>query len=208
MDIAVVGDYAYLAVWDGLLILNIMNPTTPLAVGYYHTNDGSDAVRVQYPHAFLLTDDGIEILDISRPWSPTRVGFYGIDDRYDYWSNCMELEGTHVYIATWQGLLVVDVSDPPRPVLSSLFAHREGMVWYNHIKIAHPLAVVDGVYPQVLDISSPQQIRWLGEAHQQNINGGMAITPPHFYGATPSNGVYSFSLRACEMNHRRPLGHP
>ena len=81
--IAVVGDNAYVSVYDdsGVEILDISNPTAPTHVGSI-TDDattellGALDIKVVGNYAYVTgsLDQGVEILDISNPAAPAHVG--------------------------------------------------------------------------------------------------------------------------------------
>ena len=77
-DVAVSGDYAYVADYDtGLRIINISNPASPSEAGFFDTGGLASGVAVSGSYAYVADDSsGLRILNIANPASPTPVGFY------------------------------------------------------------------------------------------------------------------------------------
>lgn len=112
--IAVQGTHAYLADWDnGLVILDISDPTNPELTGRIDTNGYAFKVNVRGDHAFVCDwDAGLAIIDISDPSHPVEVGRFS---NVDHATDCSVL-GDLVYLVDWWGLRIVDVMNPAVPV--------------------------------------------------------------------------------------------
>ena len=121
-DIAVQGNYAYLAARiSGLQIVDISNPEDLSIVGYYDDNPStSKKVCVSDNFAYLEDEeDGLLVIDISDPQNPYQVGacdtLTKIADMF--------FSDDYIYVVEYKwrdgGLGVIDVSDPTNPHLVS-----------------------------------------------------------------------------------------
>ncbi|UCE18071.1 MAG: hypothetical protein JSV84_14600 [Gemmatimonadota bacterium] len=112
--VAVRGNYAYVADWSSVQIIDISDPTSPSLVGNY------DAPRV-YAYDVAVSDSyayvasgysGLLILDISNPCSPTLVGSVGTSDE----AVGVAVLGDYAYVASrFSGLHIIDISNPASP---------------------------------------------------------------------------------------------
>jgi hypothetical protein len=116
-DIAVAGNYAYLATGygGGLQVVDLSNPITPTLSGFYavQRNDNANLVAVTGTHAYLYVrgagGNRLDVLDVSQPITPTQVGSYDLADAV----NELAVSDHFVCLAMGSnGLRVVDISDP------------------------------------------------------------------------------------------------
>ncbi|MFM6352110.1 MAG: cadherin domain-containing protein, partial [Dolichospermum sp.] len=108
-DVQVVGNYAYVADYYGLQIIDISNPTTPTLKGNYYTSDIASFVQVVGNYAYVADrTSGLQIIDISNPTTPTLKGNY---DTSGY-AVGVQVVGNYAYVADYDsGLQIIDVSE-------------------------------------------------------------------------------------------------
>ncbi len=119
-DVAVQGDYAYLADFSsGLKIINVADKTNPTLTGSYdRTQWIALSVKVAGNYAYVTSvfyDTGLWIIDITDPANPVDVGFCYVD----FFPSDVVVEGDYAYVTsagTDQELAVIDISDPANPV--------------------------------------------------------------------------------------------
>ena len=72
-DVAVSGNYAYVAGGDGgLRIIDISNPAAPTEAGFYDTPGDARGVAVAGNYAYVADGKGgLRMIDISNPAAPT-----------------------------------------------------------------------------------------------------------------------------------------
>jgi hypothetical protein len=106
---------AYLAMVNGLMILNINNPVEPTFVSQYYISEGGAwDIKVVNNYAYLALYDGaLCIIDITNPASPRLAGKY-ITPRSAYG---VDIEDSLAYIAYGYmseaiGLLILNISNP------------------------------------------------------------------------------------------------
>ncbi|MCC7576368.1 MAG: hypothetical protein KK926_05990 [Methanomethylovorans sp.] len=106
-DVAVAGNYAYLAAIDGLVVLDISDPSSPIQVG--SSDDPASDVAVAGNYAYLATDDGLVVLDISDPSSPIEVDSYS-DSAY----RSIVVSGNYAYVTNLDDGLIIFQLNPER----------------------------------------------------------------------------------------------
>jgi hypothetical protein len=117
IDLQIIGNYAYIADYDGgLRIINISNPSSPSEVGYFYDNRTMVDVCIQGNYAYVASSSyqGLKIIDISNPSSPYQVGYLESpwDDSYG-----IAISDTLVYQNFRdRGFCVINVSTPSNPV--------------------------------------------------------------------------------------------
>lgn len=117
LDVAVSGDYAFLAENQGLLILDVSDPFTPVVVSSYAPYCCTGPwpvhdVTLSGDYAYLGVYSSLSIIDVTMGW-PQEVGSY----YHGYYYARASVSGDHAYIAARSGgLRVVDVSTPSTPV--------------------------------------------------------------------------------------------
>ncbi len=87
-QVTVVGDYAYASAgYEGLLIIDISDPTNPVKIGQYKPGNPNDPVDISDievfgDYAFVLNiEDGLEVIDISNPREPFLANEYLVPGR-------------------------------------------------------------------------------------------------------------------------------
>lgn len=116
MDDAVIHDtLAYCAMENGLMILNVADPTDIKLVSTCYLPEGEAMdIKVREPYAYLAEwTNAFYIIDISDPVHPEIAGRYETP-RAAY---CVEVQGDSAYVGyslegDMVGLLILDISDP------------------------------------------------------------------------------------------------
>jgi hypothetical protein len=77
-SVEVSGNYAYCLYSNGLQILDITNPVSPVIVGsaFFPTNDGALKISGDYAYIVSGSDGHFQIFNISDPANPTSEGGY------------------------------------------------------------------------------------------------------------------------------------
>ena len=113
-DIAVAGDHAYVTSNDGLEIINIRYPTIPYVVGSIGTPHFGRGLAVSGEHVFVAAEDsGLVVIDVTVPSAPVQVGHLPLPLH----TRDVVVVGDLAYVANYNLLRVVDVSDPTDPQL-------------------------------------------------------------------------------------------
>lgn len=101
----------------GLWVVDVTDPASPQEIAFAEIPDGFYQARIVVKDhiAVLASDAYIRVYDVSRPAHPLLVGQMAwVSPPLDMmWAD----NGEQVYLATWDGLSIVDVRDPQRPFL-------------------------------------------------------------------------------------------
>lgn len=134
-DVAVYGDYAYLASRDentALYIVNITNPASPTLVSSFTLpgfDEAAKTVAVRYPYVYLGTYDeggsGINdrefwVINVSNPGAPTLTTSLEFDGDI----NDIVLDGNYAYVAAngdYHELAVLNIANPGSPAVIESF---------------------------------------------------------------------------------------
>lgn len=113
-DLAVSGDFAFVADWDpGLRIIDISNSAAPFEIGYYDPGDAR-GVDIDENYAFVASGGaGLWILDIGDPENYI-VG--GNCDTPDYAVEVFASDNFAYVADADAGLRIIDVGDPYDPI--------------------------------------------------------------------------------------------
>ncbi len=153
-DVAVVGNYAYVADYDrGLRIINVSNPAAPTEVGFYDTPGYAYGVAVAGNYAYVADwDSGLRIINVSNPAAPTEVGFYDTPGS----AGGVAVAGNYVYVADLgSGLRIINVSNPAAPIQAGYY-DTPGSAW--GVAVAGNYAyVADDWYGglRIINVSNP-----------------------------------------------------
>jgi len=127
-EILVKDDFAYLAAgYNGVIIVNVSNPTDPVVIGKHYDNFGKDNyledgasfglnVRKEEGRTMIFVadwGDGLEILDATDPVNikkVTELSIYGPENT-PIKARDVELMGNYAYLATTSGVISVDISN-------------------------------------------------------------------------------------------------
>lgn len=160
-DIAVDGDYAYIAAgFAGMVVLDISNPANPSllatsGLGYAHT------ISCSGDYVYVVTEwNGWNIYDVSDPANPTIIGTYmppsGYGSKFAVSGDICYLAGGYNGLAN--DLMVLDISDPTNPSLIGVL-ETPGIIGYSptvsgdYLYIGEKLGA--NVDLLVVDISDP-----------------------------------------------------
>lgn len=117
-DIFVDGNYAYTGN-NGFRVIDISDKTHPVQVGY-NVIDGSivrkSGNNAVYIRESMTSNNPVMVMDVSDPANPALLGQYNSP----WMTGDLELRDNYAFVACWwDGVRIVDFSDPAHPVLTS-----------------------------------------------------------------------------------------
>jgi hypothetical protein len=158
-DIDVSGSYFYGVGGDGLLIVDIADPSSPKLI-FNDSITGNPWNFAVYPWRFAVSGNyayiggyfnGLVILDISDPSSPFFVGHYNTSDQ----ARSIAVSGNYAYITDEaNGLVIVNVTNPSTPTLVGSY---DTAGYANKVAVAGNYAYIADLENGLLimDISNP-----------------------------------------------------
>jgi hypothetical protein len=117
-DVYIDGDYLYVADGPGgVKIFSLINPENPVFVGSMNTSGFAGEVIVNNQKAYIaLGAAGFDIFSVDNPLTPQFLSNYqikfGIVNHLDY-------SNERIFLATWELVEAIDISDPLNPRLSA-----------------------------------------------------------------------------------------
>jgi hypothetical protein len=157
-DLALVEQRAYLAVGDGLVVVDVSDPERPERVGNYRHDalPGSGrAVTVDGPYAYVAAGEaGLQVVDVSDPANPRAVAAY--DTAGHSWD--VALVGGYAFLADeYNGLRILDVTDPLHPAEVGAYDVPGPYEFFHGV-------AVDGPFVYVADGSITDTGLWVVDA--------------------------------------------
>jgi hypothetical protein len=154
-DVWVKDNYSYLFTSNGVVILDISNPSMPEECLIFR-----DSVWTKYTTTGYIVDTllylagwwSLNIINISNPEAPYLIGRCSIG----WFSRDIKVRGNYAYIAhVSQGFRIYDISNPQAPFLVGQCA-TPGHWCYGVDLVGNRAYVADGAYFLIIDISNPQ----------------------------------------------------
>jgi hypothetical protein len=198
MDVALFGQYAYVAALEGgLQVVRISNPAAPSICGFYSTTNTASAEAITILGGLAYVADayaGLEIFDLGNPAVPALLSS----------TNCgrgvavkVKTSGSGVlaYLSTGGGLCALDVSQPSRPVLLGQTAVGDGGIWGSMALYGNSLigpAPYGGGTIHMVDVSQPSAPKDLTLKTGDNGTGGyseVAVAGSYLYAESDVSGI-------------------
>jgi hypothetical protein len=140
-DIAVKGNYAYLATWQGgLKVLDITDKRNPVLLKEYCRNEtqycseGINKVIIEGDYAYIqsikydryyVEENDFVVLDITDKKNPKELGEYKFSKGTTYKRNGiwdMSINENYIYLTDYaKGLTILDITDKSKPLLSKQY---------------------------------------------------------------------------------------
>ncbi len=124
-DVAVNGDYAYLADdFRGLQVIDVSDISWPTGVGRWNDGGNAKGVAVEGSYAYVIERSGeLEVIDIADPLNPIEIGNF-IDGGSG--NNILVKDGIAFVADLSDGLEIFNVSNPYAPALITRYKVGDG----------------------------------------------------------------------------------
>jgi hypothetical protein len=193
-DVAVQGNYAYVAALGAMTVNDITDPLNPIQVGYCDTPDQAIAIDISGNYAYVADgSDGLRVISVSDPTNPVEVA------NVQTGCVCQDVQVVDklVYLASgYSGLVIVDITHPTAPVLlSSLPVPEDGYAYGVAVYDTHAYIAAGAKGLRVDDISNPLAPRETGKATKQKDGKtdlyvyAVAAFDHYAYGASGGSGL-------------------
>jgi hypothetical protein len=174
----VLGNYLYLA--DGLTdlaVFDISNPTAPIQVGFYNTDEwnnyggfehGGAALQIFSDAGLIYSagQDGTHILDVTIPSAPVRIGGFNVFPSDSTYQVSAELIVTFFYSSLRNDFFLVayDVSTPAAP---TRVLWMEAPTYPSAIQIREPYLFFAGPSLSIFEIKREPAFRAFTRTNEQ-----------------------------------------
>lgn len=153
-DVDVQGDYAYVTNNDGLMIIDVSNPSNPVKIGELLIG-GVVGVVVESNLAYIASvSNGMIIADISSTTNPVQVG------QYNGGAYKIAVSGSYAYVGLFSGgFKILNISNPTDPVLVGEYSDprcdaieiKDNFVYYANAEVGlRVISVSDPSTPQLV----------------------------------------------------------
>jgi hypothetical protein len=193
-DIKVMSNYAYCALFNGLMILDISNPDTPRFVSqYYIGGDWKDYERragqklaVLGNYVYFAADyKGMQIINVSNPANPTLASIY---TTLSYVSDVFVVD-TLAYVACQSSYLdILNVADKANPFLIG-HCPVTGNCWGVYVQGNYAYAADDVGGLQVVDVTDPTNPVVVGNFNQYDYALDVVASGNYAYMAYGHSGL-------------------
>jgi hypothetical protein len=186
-DVDVSGNYAYLSVFDSLLIVDISMPTDPFTVGVLYPEFGSiQTCKIENNVAYIGQRNTLKIMDVADPEVPVSLGHYTNNPGFIH--NMLVMNHTALLASGTNGINIIDVSNPAAPESTGSFDTAGDS--YG-IAVRNDLAFLangwDGL--RIIDISNPEEPYAIGNYDTEELALKVKLSGDHAYVANSSEGL-------------------
>jgi hypothetical protein len=198
MDVALFGQYAYVAALEGgLQVVKISNPAAPSICGFYSTTNQASAEAITILGGLAYVADsyaGLEIFDLGNPVVPVLLSSTNCGNAFAVKVKASG-NGVLAYVSTSGSLCVVDVSQPSSPVLLGQTAVGDGgmsgsIALYGNSVIGP--APWGGGTIHMVDVSQPSAPKDMTLTTGDNGTGGyaqVAVAGNYLYAESEVSGI-------------------
>jgi hypothetical protein len=177
-DVAVIGNLAYVASYEGLTILDLSDRTRPAPIGFSAEPGWSMSALVEDGYAYVTTTTGLATLDVSEPTRPRQIAMVPLAG----FSDGIVRQGQHLLVAhSTEGLLVFSLAKAGEPALIRtlrLPAHALQVAAEDGIAYLTDLATGSLYIASLEDLAAPAQI---GVYHAPGSVNAVAVTDGYAY---------------------------
>jgi hypothetical protein len=112
-DVVLDGDHAYAAFDDGIHVVDLSDPSRPVAVARHTTPERVYRLVLRASRLFTACDDGLRVIDVSNPARPVERGYV----KTPSFATALVLDHDRAYVGDLSGVLtVVDVAEEVRRI--------------------------------------------------------------------------------------------
>lgn len=182
-DVAVAGDYAYVAAGMYLRVIDVSDPANPALVGSTYVSYPWE-VAVAGSYAYVAAwGSGLRIMNVLNPTNPFEVGACETPGS----AQGVALMGAYAYVVDGGGLGVVDISNPASPNEVGSYQVPEGA---QLVTVVEGYAYIGGLL--VIDVSDLSDLSKVGTYAIPVID--MAIEGDYAYAAAGESGLRVIDL--------------
>ena len=186
--VAVVGNYAYVAGWHDLNVIDVRNPGNPVRVGGYDFGNlwETSGLAVSGGYAYVADDEGggMAVIDVRNPTNCVRVGGYGTNMEF----YGVKVSGNYAYLfgGLGGGVHMIDVRDPTNCVRvgGDGTPRLGGLALSGNYAYATYNTSWEEAYLRVIDVSNPSNWVYVGrfeDEPERDLYFGVAVSGKYAY---------------------------
>ena len=187
--IALEGDHAYVGGRNGVTIIDIAQPTHPHLLRFVATPGSLTGIAASNQIVYATDSLGwFWVFDCTNPAAPERLSSLRIARR----AEDVTVIGNLAYVAGYEGLTILDLSDRTRPVPIG-FSAEPG--WSMSVLVENGYAYVTTTTGlTTLDVSEPARPRQIATVPLAGFSDGIVRQGQHVLVAHSTEGLLVFSL--------------
>jgi hypothetical protein len=185
-DVAVQGDYAYVAAQGAVSVLDISTPAHPVQVAVVDTPGSAEGIAVAGNYAYVADwDKGLRIIDITDPLAAHEVGHYDTPG----FAYGVAVSDNYAYVADHAaGLQIINVTSKSNPTLARSY-DTPGYAWAVAVSGDYAF-IADGFAGLlVLDVSNPATVSVVGSCPAVDSVMDVAVSGDYAYLADSTAGL-------------------
>jgi hypothetical protein len=140
---------------QGLVILDVSDPTAPVEMSRYTSSGDAVFVDVVGSIAYLLTPDGLAVVDVSDPTAPAELGSIGLPQGN---SVVAVSDGVAFVNGGSAGLLAIGINDPSQPALLGEVSEGNG---FHVVTDGATAYTITNSYLKAIDVRDPTSMSLL-----------------------------------------------
>ena len=197
-QVVVQGNYAYMGVGCGLLILDVSDPAWPVEMGRAYISTRIEDLAVQSGYAYVVDAlDGLAIVDVRDVRNPRVVG----KANFGFNMFGVAVKDTLAYVVGSGGIqdssdfFVINVKDPTAPFVVAGYDTS----WGHKIQVVDTLAYVTAagwnVGVEIYNISNPFDVRQIGQTSGLGNTEDIVIRDTLAFVASPDSGLCVVNIK-------------
>ncbi|MBN2542526.1 T9SS type A sorting domain-containing protein [bacterium] len=197
-DIVIFGRYAFVADNEqGLVVLNISDPTSMDRVYTLATVHNPNALAVSGLYVYVATDDSFLVVDVSTPTLPVRVAGVQLGDK----GNDVAIYGKSALVAdARRGVSYFDISVPTSPVwINTGQLNSSGVCAMGVAANGNKLAIADSANIQILnggDVTTETATTWTASTGSIGEIIDIVLVGNYAYGVSQTTGIIILDISA------------
>jgi hypothetical protein len=188
--LAAQGDYAYVGSGQRLAVYRISSPNHPVLIWQSHILADSIAdIALTGSYALVAArNDDLYIFDTTRPDALWQISHYALPSASSV--NAVAVQGATAYLGSWDGMHIVDVSNPAQPLELGLYPSSIGY-GVSAIKLAGQAAYVltPGHGLEIVNVANSTAPLEIGE-YLTNTLTSLDVAGNYAYVTAGGNGLH------------------
>ncbi|WP_296462361.1 hypothetical protein [Rubinisphaera sp.] len=170
-SVKIVGNYAYVCCEKGLVVVDVTDPKKPCIVNVLGKEflNHPHQMEVEFRYGFVCDEEGLKVIDITDPSCPIPVTALEFEDLHNVY-----VARNYAYLAAGkQGLIIVDVTNPEKPLVDQIF-NAEGEICDLHdVKLG---ITYNSEFAYLADGKNGMHVLQLTSPHVEG-NDGFSVRP-------------------------------